>query len=114
MSYRTGLRKRVSSRAKSWIAIYEAAGGGTMLGGVRKSKSSRFGNREDALRRLQSAIEINATAGRAVRGRVISSSLAPEIFAHCPGSWAQAIGGHCFGCRKKLTAADARDYAARG
>ena len=47
----------------SYFATYWQKHGGTMLGGVRKSKSSRFARREDAEARLESAIEINRSAG---------------------------------------------------
>ncbi len=102
--------KRGSSKTRSWVAEYWKVGYGMMIGGVKRSKSSRWGLRADAEDRLASVIDINASTGREVEGRVLASSNYPEIFPHCPGSLAQVIGGHCFVCKKKLTVADAREY----
>lgn len=102
-----------SAGARSWVASYWKVGAGTMLGGVKRSRSSHFASRVDAAARLASAIEINRGAGVEVAGQVVASSHFPEIFSHCAGTPAQAIGGHCFGCRKKLTVADARAHVAR-
>lgn len=93
----------------SYFATYWPKQGGTMLGGVRKSKSSRFAHREDAARRLESAIEVNRSARVEVVGRINRSDRPPNIFHHCGSTDlpAQAIGGRCFSCGKKLTRADA-------
>lgn len=93
----------------SYYATYQSKGSGTMVGGVRKSKSSRFARREDAEERLASAIEINRNAGVEVVGRINHSNKPPEIFHHCGSTDLppQAIGGRCFSCKKKLTRADA-------
>lgn len=97
----------------SYFATYWTKHGGTMLGGVRKSKSSRFARREDAEARLESAIDINRSAGVEVVGRINRSDRPPEIFHHCGSTDlpAQAIGGRCFSCGKKLTRADAAAHA---
>jgi hypothetical protein len=54
-----------------------------MLGGVRKSESSRFETRKDAELRLQSAIAIHAELDvpLTVSGEVIEVSGKPEIFS---------------------------------
>jgi hypothetical protein len=96
----------------SYVAEYWAAGDGLMLGGVRRSRSSRWGTQEEAERSLANTIRINGAAGRQVEGRVVTSPLPPEIFAHCPGEPSQAVGAVCFGCKKKLTRADAAAYEA--
>lgn len=84
----------------SFIARYHAADGGTMLGGVRASSSSRFSHRADAETRLQSAIEINATVGRTVVGEVVESRQSAEIIRHCSDSAAaQALGAICPRCK---------------
>ena len=94
----------------SYVAEYWAAGDRPMLGGVRRSRSSRWGTREEAERSLANAIEINAGVGCQVEGRIDTSPLPPEIFAHCPGTFPQCVGGRCFGCKKKLTRSDAIAY----
>lgn len=98
-----------TSEASSWIARYWSTDSRPLIGGIKISRSSRFGLRSDAIARLESACGLN---GAHCQGDVVPSALYPEIFPHCPGSWAQAIGGHCFGCRKKLTVKDAREWAA--
>ncbi len=45
----------------SYFATYWPKHGGTMLGGVRRSKSSRFARREDAEARLESAVDKSAS-----------------------------------------------------
>lgn len=92
--------------ANSYFAKYKSKHGGTLVGGVKDSQTSRFGSREDAETRLQSVIEIN---NNQAEGEIVESDLPPEIFIHC-GHIAQAIGGRCFGCGKVLTSQDARDF----
>lgn len=104
--------KTTAVKIKSWVARYRATEG-YLLGGVRMSQSSRFGSESDARLFLETALDINKSAGVKCEGDVFPSSLPPEIFAHCEGTWAQAIGGLCFGCKKKLTKKDAAEYAKR-
>jgi hypothetical protein len=94
-----------ASRPVSYYAIYWVLGGGTLLGGVKVGRSSRWDNRKDAEHYLSTVIANNGEARCA--GRVVSSSRYPEIFTHCGAGPAQAIGGRCFYCRKVLTVSDA-------
>ena len=94
----------------SYIAEYWTPDGRAMIGGVRRGRSSRWGTRAEADQSLANTIEINAGVGCLVTGQVVTSPLPPEIFSHCPGTPSQAVGGLCFGCKKKLTWADARAY----
>lgn len=94
----------------SYVAIYWAANGGYLLGGVQRGRSSRHGTREEAQNTLDTTTEINAGVGNTVEGYIIRSPLPPQSFAHCLGHWPQVVGGRCFGCRKVLTKADAIEY----
>lgn len=94
----------------SYVAHYWSTGDRCMLGGIKRSRSSRFGTRAEAEQSLANTIEINAGVDCPVEGRVDTSPLPPEIFAHCPDTPPQAVGGVCFGCKKKLTRADAAAY----
>jgi hypothetical protein len=96
---------------RSWYAVYRAKSG-LLIGGVRGSRSSRFGSPEDAHLRLESALQINREAGNECDGEVHASHLDPEIFVHC-GRHAQSIGGKCFECGKILTKDDAREAGDR-
>lgn len=91
----------------SYYAKYLATGERYLLGGKSSSESCRYGAREDCEARLAQVIAINAEFGIECKGKVHKSHLPPEIFAHCPGFPAQAVGCKCFGCRKLLTAEDA-------
>jgi hypothetical protein len=95
---------------RSYFARYHAIGDHWLLGGVRQGQTSRFDTREDAQLRLDGTIELNN--GHCV-GEVVESDKYPEIFSHCPGSIAQAIGGKCFGCGKVVTLADAKEAGER-
>jgi hypothetical protein len=99
---------------RSYYAKLVAEGRGLLLGGQRTVLSSRFQSRAHAAQYLAVAIEANAGEGRRATGTVEESPLLPEILAHCPGSQAQAIGGLCFACRKKVTMEDARGTAPIG
>ena len=70
----------------------------TMLGGVTASDSCRYSHYEDAAVRLDAIISIHATLGTPLRveGKVLTSSLKPEIVRHC--STPQAIGCRCPEC----------------
>lgn len=93
----------------SYFARYWSTDGSCLIGGVMKGQSSRFGSREDAEQRLADTIELN---GPHCTGEVVETHLYPEIFQHCPGHPAQAIGGKCFGCGKVLTVQDAKTHRA--
>lgn len=95
---------------RSYYAEYWALGSSLLLGGVSRSRTSRFGTAEDAAARLEGALEINRGASRNCTGEVWGSEQPPEIFRHCDGYPAQAIGGRCFGCGKVLTEKDAREH----
>lgn len=97
--------------AHSYYAQYHAVKEGEyLIGGVRNSQTSRFGSRADALLRLNQTIDINGGPEHCT-GEVKASNQYPEIFAHCPGSIAQAIGGKCFKCGHVLTVKDAKKHA---
>lgn len=85
---------------RSYVAKYWSIDRGPMLGGVMRSESSPWSDREDAEAFLQASIENNASAGRRVEGEVVPSSKRPQIKRHCPGYPAQAVGGRCFGCHQ--------------
>jgi hypothetical protein len=91
---------------RSYYAEYWVIGSGTLIGGVRRSQSSRFGRRQDAEQRLSDTIDLNG-ADRC-EGTVHESDKYPEIFIHCGPGPAQAIGGKCFRCHKELTVDDAK------
>jgi hypothetical protein len=95
---------------RSWIAHMWATSG-TLCGGVKESRSSRWGVEQDANDYLESSLGINRDAGNKCDGRVIPSNLPPEIFRHC-GADPQAIGGRCHRCKKILTGKDAKDFVA--
>jgi hypothetical protein len=92
---------------KSYFARYRSTNGQCLVGAVMKGQSSRFDSRTDAEQRLADTIEIN---GSHCTGEIVESDKYPEIFRHCPGHPAQAIGGRCFGCGKILTVADAKSH----
>lgn len=92
---------------RSYFAEYWSTDGKTLCGGVMHSRSSRFGLESDAKLRLTTALELN---GPHCKGKISGSSQPPEIFPHCEGHPAQAVGGVCFGCKKVLTADDARKW----
>lgn len=93
---------------RSYYAEYHAVQpNGWLIGGVRTGRSSRFGDRRDAERLLATTIENNGGKG-VCDGTVKESPLSPGIFIHCGTGPAQAIGGLCFRCGKKLTPADAK------
>ena len=93
----------------SYFARYRSTDGRCLVGAVMNGQSSRFGSREDAEQRLADTIGIN---GPHCTGEIVVSDQYPEIFRHCPGHPAQAIGGRCFGCGKLLTVADAKSHRA--
>jgi hypothetical protein len=95
---------------RSYYAEYWALGTSVLLGGVKRSRTSRFASIEDATDRLAIALGTNQGASRACTGEVRGSEQPPEIFRHCAGHPAQAIGGKCFGCGKVLTEKDAREH----
>lgn len=97
--------------ARSWYATYRAVEG-TLIGGVKSSKTSRWGSKELAEVSLANVITINASVGVKCEGEVIGSEKPPEIFVHC-GTMAQAVGGNCFHCGKKLTWDDASEHASK-
>jgi len=92
--------------ARSYYARYRGVGG-LMLGGVARSVTSRFAEREEAEHRLATAIEVNKDAGFEVDGEVYESNLPPEIFTHCGTGPSTSVGGKCFRCHKVLTKEDA-------
>lgn len=95
----------------SWFVSYWVIGKGTLLGGVKRSESSRFGEEIDARLRRQIALEENQAAGVECDGYIVPSHLPPEIFRHCdPTKPAQAVGGKCFGCGKVMTKEDAKAH----
>lgn len=96
----------------SYYAEYWSADGRDMLGGIKRSQTCLYGTRLEAEQRLQGVQEVNAGVGCTVEGKIVVSPLPPQMFAHCPGYDSQTIGSPCFGCKKKLTKADAREYAA--
>jgi hypothetical protein len=90
---------------RSYFARYWSTDGKTMIGGVLESFSSRFADRADAVARLDDVKEYNRGH---VDGEIRESKLYPEIFIHCGAGPAQALGGHCFGCKKLLQILDAK------
>lgn len=95
------------SKTKSFYATYRATGKNTLLGGVRKSETSRFQVEADAQLFLDQAIIANGGEKLCV-GEVHESPLPPQIFRHCHPTISQALGGKCFGCKKVLTTEDAK------
>jgi len=92
---------------RSYYAEYWVIGKATtLIGGVKRSRSSRFGRRQDAEQRLRDTIDLNG-ADRC-EGTVHESNQYPEIFIHCGTGPAQAISGKCFRCHKVLTVEDAK------
>jgi hypothetical protein len=91
----------------SYFARYWSTDGHCLVGAVMQGQSSRFDDRADAEQRLAATLEIN---GPHCTGEIVDSDLYPEIFHHCPGHPAQAIGGRCFGCGKTLTVQDAKTH----
>jgi hypothetical protein len=81
----------------------------TLLGGVVRYDTSRFGRREDAEARMQGIYEFNEDA----ICEIVESDSPPEIFPHCEGAASQALGSPCEICRKILTVGDARAFAER-
>lgn len=94
----------------SWYASYWAPPGGRLVGDVHRSQTSRFGDPEQAQRRLEQVIDVNREAGFKCHGRVEASEQPPEIFTHC-GSVATSTGCKCPGCGVVLTEAMAREWA---
>jgi hypothetical protein len=89
---------------RSYYARYWSTDGAPLVGNVLRSQSCRFEKEADARSRLEQVQEVN---GPHCAGEIVGSELYPEIFTHC-GRHAQAIGGRCPGCGKKLTVADAQ------
>lgn len=92
----------------SYYAEYWSTDGKTLLGAVLKSRTSRFQDRSDAQSRLDQIKDLHSE-GR-VAGKIVESPLYPQIFRHCGSESlpSQAIGGHCFACKKLLTVEDAK------
>ena len=68
--------------AESWYAVLIAAPGHCLLGGVKKSQSSRFATFEQAAQLRDTSREINEQAGRKVALTLIEpSDRSPEINA---------------------------------
>lgn len=95
--------------ARSWVATYEAKGNMPLLGGVRSSRSSRWGSVDLASSFLATSIENNEQAGCPALGGVVPDPNPPEIFIHC-GVHHQAVGCVCPGCGKTLTKQDAIEH----
>jgi hypothetical protein len=91
----------------SYFVLAKAPPQKTLLGGVVRHESSRYGRREDAETRMQGIHEFNEDA----ICEIVESDLFPEIFPHCEGAVPQAINGRCEFCRKVLTVEDARAFA---
>jgi hypothetical protein len=98
---------KTEKKTASYYAEYWSTDGKTLLGGVLRSQSCRYQDPLEAQHRLDQVLALHP--GRCT-GQVKTSTRYPEIFRHC-GSDAlpsQAIGGHCFNCKKLLTVADAK------
>jgi len=79
----------------------QSVDGKLLLGDVKIYRSSRFQRRLDAELLLAAVIEINSHTR--CSGRIIESTLSPEIFVHCEGAMPQAIGGFCSRCGVRLS-----------
>ena len=87
----------------SFIVKYRATKPGTyLLGGVLQSQSSRWGDRRDAETYAETVRELNAHADPEII--IVANMRRPEIYRHCSGAEAQAIGGHCPKCGQILKA----------
>jgi hypothetical protein len=107
------MKNPMQKKALSWFVSYWVVGPGTLLGGVKRAQSSRWGEEADAHHYKETVLERNREAGINCDGYVVPSPLLPEIFRHCadaPHKPAQSVGGKCFSCGKKLTRADAREH----
>lgn len=92
----------------SYIVRYWSLTKSTLVGGVMKSQSSRWGRRSDAINYRSVVVEGNG--GPSLCGsEILHSPLYPEIFPHC-GIHAQALGGTYPGCGLVLTVKQAKDY----
>ena len=92
-----------SKPMKSYF-VHSQAIEGTLLGGVKKSSSSRFGLRQDAETRATTIREFNPSA----KIQILISDQHPEIFPHCKTS--TSIGSLCPECKIKLTVQHAKEF----
>lgn len=97
------------ARLQSFVACYWSTSSKPLLGGVMRSRSSRWGTAEEAARYLAVVMELN---GPECKGDVIKVAGYPEIFVHC-GTDNQSIGSLCPGCRKRVTIKDAKEFCLR-
>lgn len=93
----------------SYVVVVWAIDGKTLIGGVRRSRSSRWMSLEEAELYRKGTTEINGT--RVKDSWIYPTVYPPEIFTHCKGHPSTTLNSFCFGCKKKLTKKDAREAA---
>jgi hypothetical protein len=87
---------------RSFIVRTWRIGPGTLLGGVKESRSSRWGSYADAESYRDSTVELNGGPDRC-GSEILPSTNYPELVRHCVGHPCQAIGCTCFGCGRIVT-----------